>query len=250
MVTVISGNNMKTLKQDKDYSKGVPLLILWSLLALLQGCASEPPKEDDPFFAPIVIPQAAIPQAEVGSLYRAGFNMVLYNDRRAAQVGDIITVMLDERTISSKSAETKIDKKSSNDLNEASVLGSNLSFKGLGALSNLSLLTNPEHERSFNGKAEADQSNRLEGAISVVVSDVLPNGNMLVKGEKWIELNRGKEFIRVSGIIRPDDISPNNTVSSKMLANARISYSGTGDLADSNNQGWLGKFFGSSYWPF
>ncbi len=219
-------------------------------LLFLTACATEPETEDDPFFSPLVVPQPQPTEAEPGSLYRPGFNMVLFDDRRAAQIGDIITVMLNERTISSKSAETSIDKKSTNDMNEAKVLGSNLSFEGLGALSNLSMLTNPEVDRGFNGKSESDQSNRLEGAISVTVTDVLPNGNLVVKGEKWIELNRGKEFIRVSGFIRQDDISPNNTISSKKLANARISYSGTGELADAQKRGWLDHFFSSPIWPF
>lgn len=225
-------------------------IALICLCGLFSACASEPEKADDPFYAPIVVPQVMPPEPKVGSLYRPGFNMVLFDDRRASQVGDIITIMLDERTISSKSAGAKIDKNSKNELNEASVLGTNLSFDNLNILSNLSMLTNPEHKRSFNGKAEADQSNRLEGAISAVVSDVLPNGNLVVKGEKWIELNNGKEFIRVSGVVRQDDIKPDNTISSEKLANARISYSGTGDLAEASKRGWIDSFFSSSYWPF
>ncbi len=220
------------------------------LASLLVACTSAPPKLDDPFYSPTVVPQPKATVAQPGSLYRPGFNMVLFDDRRAAQVGDIITVLLNERTISSKSSETKIDKTSETTMNEANVLGTNLSFSGTGALSNLSMLTDPTVERAFNGKAEADQSNRLEGSISVTVSDVLPNGNLVVKGEKWIELNQGKEFIRVSGIIRQDDISPTNTISSQKLANARISYSGTGDLADANKRGWLDKLFSSPIWPF
>lgn len=84
----------------------------------------------------------------------------------------------------------------------------------------------------------------------MTVAEVLPNGNLVVRGEKWMTLNRGDEFIRISGIVRPDDISPNNTVVSTRLANAQISYSGTGTLADSQSMGWLARFFNSEYWPF
>ena len=122
--------------------------------------------------------------------------------------------------------------------------GASPSYKGL------SLENNIAHDRSFDGSADADQSNSLEGNITVTVSEILPNGNLVVRGEKWITLNRGDEFIRISGIIRPEDIAPDNTIISTRLANAKISYSGKGELADSQQMGWLSRFFNGSYWPF
>jgi len=71
-----------------------------------------------------------------------------------------------------------------------------------------------------------------------------------VRGEKWITLNRGDEYIRISGIIRPEDVSQENTISSTKLANARISYSGTGELAESQSMGWVSRFFNNPLWPF
>ena len=79
---------------------------------------------------------------------------------------------------------------------------------------------------------------------------LLPNGLLQIRGEKWMTLTNGKEFIRLSGLIRPDDVSSLNTIASTKVADARISYSGTGDLANANQQGWASKFFNSSYWPF
>jgi flagellar L-ring protein precursor FlgH len=80
--------------------------------------------------------------------------------------------------------------------------------------------------------------------------DVLPNNNLVVQGEKWFTLNQGKEYIRIAGVIRPQDVSPNNTLPSSKLADAQIAYSGEGFLADANNQGWFGQFLNSKWWPF
>ena len=102
---------------------------------------------------------------------------------------------------------------------------------------------------SFTGEADADQSNSLTGSISVNVIQVLTNGNLIVRGEKWITINNGDEFIRLTGMIRPQDISADNQIKSIKVANARIQYSGTGSFADTQKMGWLARFFNSSWWP-
>jgi len=84
----------------------------------------------------------------------------------------------------------------------------------------------------------------------VTVVEVLANGNLVVQGEKWININQGEEYIRLRGIVRPSDISPDNTIASVRVANAQIQYSGDGSLADANEQGWLAKFFNSPWMPF
>ncbi len=103
--------------------------------------------------------------------------------------------------------------------------------------------------RDFSGDATANQSNSLNGAISVTVVDVLPNSNLVIRGEKWLTLNQGDEYIRLTGIIRPADISPENEIVSTKVANARIQYSGTGSFARAQEKGWLTKFFDSAWWP-
>ena len=105
-------------------------------------------------------------------------------------------------------------------------------------------------DSSFNGQADSSQSNSLDGSITVSVVDRLANGNLLVAGEKWITLNQGEEFIRVQGIIRPVDIRPDNSIPSTKVADARITYSGKGELANSNKPGWLSRFFNSPWFPF
>lgn len=216
------------------------------LVALsLPACVTyERPVPGDPYYAPTVTPAATMPQRTEGSLYQTSYGMALFNDRKAHQVGDIITVTLTERTVSSKSSGVSVQKESGMDFSAGPVLGSVPSFRGN------TFETNMEQNRDFSGDAGADQSNSLQGSITVTVAEVLPNGALVVRGEKWMTLNRGDEFIRISGIVRPDDISQANTVASTRLANAQISYSGTGTLADSQSMGWASRFFNSAYWPF
>ena len=107
-----------------------------------------------------------------------------------------------------------------------------------------------ESDGTFKGDAKSNQSNSLNGQISVHVLRVLPNGNLIIRGEKWLTLNTGQEFIRLTGIVRAEDVSSANTVESTRVANARISYSGKGSLAESQEAGWLSRFFMSSMWAF
>ena len=108
------------------------------------------------------------------------------------------------------------------------------------------------YKDSMNTKREsdADQSNSLDGSISANVMQVLNNGSLVIRGEKWISINNGDEFIRVTGLVRSQDIKPDNTVDSTRMANARIQYSGTGTFADAQKVGWLSQFFMSDWWPF
>lgn len=220
------------------------LAVLLGAMSLSACFSNDKPTPGDPYYAPSVTPSAAIPQRTEGSLFQDSYGLSLFDDRKALHVGDIITITLTERTVSRKSSGVNVSKESDTSFNAGPLLGNNPAFKGS------TLETTLQQNREFNGDAGADQSNSLQGNITVTVAEVLPNGNLVVRGEKWMTLNRGDEFIRISGIVRPDDISPNNTVPSTRLANAQISYSGTGTLADSQSMGWLARFFNSGYWPF
>jgi Flagellar basal body L-ring protein len=223
-------------------------LIIAVLVVTLLGCVSEPPLPDDPYYAPVMQLNDAPTPPLNGSLFSDNSSMVLFTDRKARRVGDIINVLLKERTTSSKTSNVEVVKD-----NEISMGGSGGDAVLLGTipgLGNLTLTSDLVAEREFTGEADADQSNQLTGNISVTVVDVYPNGTLLVRGEKWLTLNRGDEYIRLSGLIRPDDISPENTIVSTKIANARIAYSGTGEFSDSQQMGWLGKFFNSPKWPF
>jgi len=225
------------------------------LLFILSACATtEPIKPDDPSYAPVVKPSVPKPRLQEGSLYNQNHSIALFGNTNSHSIGDIITINLDERTVSSKSSAVGIDKESDISLLEgaggnSTILGKSLA-KSLPIVGDIAIPLNAAQSRAFAGDASADQSNRLQGNISVTITDILPNGNLIVRGEKWLTLNRGEEFIRISGILRPEDVTLQNTVVSTKLANARIAYSGTGELANSQQQGWLQRFFNSTYWPF
>jgi len=217
-------------------------LVLVMVLVLLQGCtAMSRPRAvpDDPAWAP-VRPQAMMQKdPESGAIFQSSRNFNFYGDTIALNVGDVLTVLLQESTQASKNAETSISKENDVSLPEPTVLGK----------SNFGIGTDITHERDFEGSAEADQSNSLAGSISVTVTEVLPNGLLRVRGEKWLSLTNGSEYIRLTGLVRPQDIEPDNTVASTRIADARIAYGGTGDFDQANQMGWLGRFFNSEWWP-
>lgn len=212
---------------------------------MLTACSVLPgPKPGDPEYAPVTTATPAPPPASAGGIYQIGYGLSLFDDRRAYQVGDIVTIVLSERTSASKAANSEISKNSDIDMETGLVLGKT------PKLGSFSMETDVSAKRNFEAEADADQNNRLDGSIAVTISQIMPNGLLQVRGEKWITLNTGDEFIRISGLLRPEDINSKNQVPSTKLADARIAYSGTGALADANQPGWATRFFNSRYWPF
>ena len=226
-----------------------------SVLALsgvvsLAGCVAPTPKPNDPYYAP-VLPRTPLPAAaNNGSIYQAGFEQNLYSDRKAFRVGDIITITLNERTQASKNANSQMDKNSDNSIGLTSLFGSSLTTNNPIGGNDLSLNAGYSADRSTKGDAKSGQSNSLTGSITVTVADVLPNGIIAVRGEKWLTLNTGDELVRIAGLVRADDIATDNTVSSTRVADARITYSGTGAFADTSQPGWFDRFFLSPLFPF
>jgi flagellar L-ring protein precursor FlgH len=217
-------------------------LTLLLLLTLLGGCQSLPeirPEQESADYAPPDLDYSP-PPTTGGGLFRPGYSGALTQDRRAVRVGDILTIVLNESTQSSKSAGTSFGKRSSVGVPVPRVLGRNIS----------GIDTAISADRNFDGSAKSSQQNTLRGSIAVTVHQVLPSGVLVVKGEKWLQLNQGDEFIRLTGLVRLDDIDRNNQVSSQSVANARISYAGRGALNDSNSAGWLTRFFNHPLFPF
>jgi len=236
-------------------------IICFPLLAgllLSSGCMAPTAKPDDPYYAP-VLPRTPLPAAQNnGSIYQAGFENGLYDDRKAFRVGDIITITLNERTQASKNANSALKKDGSGTLGVPNLFGMtvapdnplrNISRLGM-TNDSLSLEASWNSQRANTGSGQAGQSNSLSGSVTVTVAEVLPNGILAVRGEKWMTLNTGDELMRISGLVRADDISTDNTVSSTRVADARITYSGTGAFADASQPGWMSRFFMSPLWPF
>ena len=214
---------------------------------LFTGCASteqEKTLPNDPNFAPILPEMEDEPLVPTGSLFKLNYVNNIYSDSKAHRVGDIISVILSESTQSQKSAKTELTKENSATLSPIT------GFGGAAVnIKNKAIQFGYGQESDFSGDSKANQANSLSGNISVHVLRVLTNGNLMIRGEKWISLNNGDEFIRLTGVVRSQDISSSNTVTSSKVANARIEYSGTGTFADVQEQGWLSKFFSSSWWP-
>ncbi|MCC6207072.1 MAG: flagellar basal body L-ring protein FlgH [Gammaproteobacteria bacterium] len=228
----------------------LPTLFILLAAALAAGCASTP-KHASGISEDIIRHAETAQPATAGAIYRVGLTSPLFEDIRPRRVGDIITVVLVERTNASKSASTSTSKDNSVDIANPTLFGSPLSF-GVGPLgSNPRTLENSlESSKTFDGEGESAQSNQLTGNVTAVVTEILPNGYLRIYGEKMISINQGDEHITLSGIIRPTDILSDNTISSTLIAGAEISYGGTGVVADTSDMGWLGKFFNGKWWPF
>lgn len=246
---------MKTLFKNKQnhtrwFAIVITRCVVLVMCLLFSACVvQQPQRPNDPYYAPVLQTSPVPSVAQNGSLFQANVAMDLYSDTKASRVGDIITVSLQESTTSSKSSAIGVVKDNdTNVLSDESGVGTILGTTP--SLGSFGLSTNLIAEREFKGESEADQSNRLTGNISVTVVNVYPNGTLAIRGEKWMTLNRGDEYIRISGLVRPQDVSPDNTIVSTKIANARITYSGEGELADSQKMGWLSRFFNSPIWPY
>lgn len=225
----------------------------------LAGCASSNIKSD-PAYAPARPQPAAAALVNNGAIYQTssaepGYNLALFEDQRARRVGDMLTILLVERTNASKEAKTNTKKENAVDIKNPTLLGATPQFSTPGLLPlnsnrNNTLATTLDSTQNFSGSGDSSQKNSLSGSITVTVSEVLPNGYLVVRGEKLITLNQGDEYMRFSGIVRPRDISAGNSVLSTQVANAQITYAGKGQVADANALGWLARFFLSALWPF
>ena len=218
--------------------------LLIGLILFTSGCSHiRPSSKAD--FAPVVRPAITSQNIYKGaSLYQPS-NMLLFEDPRPHKIGDLLTVVLQESTNASKKASTATSKSESNTLASPTLFGNLVTNNGTEILN-----TDTAQDRAFAGDGDSSQSNSLTGNITVTVVDVLTNHNLVVEGEKWLTLNQGDEYVRIKGVIRPQDVRADNTVLSTRIADAQIAYSGEGFVHDSNEQGWLSQFFNSKWWPF
>ena len=203
----------------------------------------------DPEYARVTPPVVAPAPPVNGTIYSPmSYRMALFEDLKARRVGDILTIKLVEKTNASKSADTNVDKDTDVSVTNPTLFGVSPSFQ-VGSKT-LTLENSLASSKSFAGKGESNQSNSLDGDITVTVAEVLGNGDLLVRGEKILTLNRGHEQIRFSGVVRTADIAADNTVLSTRVADATIIYVGEGEVADASKNGWLTRIFLSVFFPF
>lgn len=158
----------------------------------------------------------------------------LTSGHRAGSVGDVLTVALVERTVGSTTATTGTDRNGSIGLTPPTT-----GPLSLLSASDASLGGNSQ----FAGRGASSQANALSGEITVTVTEITPAGMLRIEGTKQLRINRGNETVRVSGLIRPTDIGADNRVPSTRIADARIDYTGRGEVARASRQGWLQRFF-------
>ncbi len=232
------------------------MLLICLLGSMLLGCNSTPRR--DPMFAPSYPAPRPSPmpaQVTTGAIYQPGYDVVLFEDARARRIGDILTVRLVENTNAQKSSSTDITRDQNSSVSNPTLLGATPQFDlpsvaPLGSTEDNNLQTSIESNHEFEGSSAAQQRNSLSGDITVTVADVLPNGYLMVRGEKRLNLNQGNEYVKIAGIVRPIDILPDNSVPSTKIADATIVYNGDGATADANKIGWLARFFVSALFPF
>ena len=226
------------------HSAKTTMLFTSAILGLTSVACSVTPVIE-PSFKPAEPPVTIVNATTNGSIYQVSNNRFFFEDIRARRVGDVINVILDERTDATKRATTSANKGTTIGLPSPTLFGGNATARGREILANdISAST------EFAGTADSSQSNRLNGSVAVVVDQVLSNGNLRIRGQKRLTLNQGSEVVQVSGLIRPVDITPQNTILSNQIADASITYGGSGLLADSNRAGWMTRLFTSALWPF
>ena len=210
------------------------------LLCCLSGCLS---RQDAPQPDYANALEALEQQRPVnGAIFASYQSTALIEDPKAQNVGDILTVLLVERTDASKKASTSTSKETSVEHANPELLGRPITHNGQPLLS-----ASVEGDQSFRGQGASSQSNSLAGTITVTVLERYPNGNLKVAGRKQLSLNQASEYVSIAGIVRPIDISTQNTVTSDRLALAEISYGGKGAMNDSNSMGFLARFFNSPW---
>ncbi len=219
-------------------------LILIVLIINVTACARKISLRN-PAYSPISPKMIHFDAPTDGAIFQNGMRVGFFDNMRARDVGDILTITLRENTNANKSARTETTKGAI--INETSpiITGQEVKVNDKNVLQNT-----VDSDRRFSSQGQSAQSNNMSGELTVTVVKVFPNRNLLVRGEKLIMLNQGNEYLRVMGIVRPEDIESDNTVMSSRVANAQISYGGEGVINDANKMGWLSKFFQSAAWPF
>ena len=221
-------------------------LALFAIVYLLQGCATEPVDmvlRPSPEFQPVYPLAADRQKIATGGIYSNRQSDAWFGRGRNYQVGDIITVLLNESTQAARTQNTDVSRESKNSLPS----GLNTKFGNISPFLDGSNIN--ANNNSSKGTGKADQQASLSGSVAVTVVEILANGNLVIRGEKKVGLAEGTEVIQVSGVIRPEDVGPNSTVQSRRLANAQIAYRGSGDLANATRAGW-GTSLMHKYWPF
>ncbi|MCL6582448.1 MAG: flagellar basal body L-ring protein FlgH [bacterium] len=217
---------------------------------LENGAALDLSQQEDDSAASKKCTPSATSASSNGSLWSdsssAGY---LFVDPRARAVGDIVTVNIVERASASGNASTKAGRKSSVSADVTSLLGLEKSAASRNPNLDPTNLLSASASNSFDGSGEISRSGRVSATLSARVIRVLPNRNLLIRGTRQVTINNEQQLIVIQGIIRPEDIAPDNTVSSTSIADAQIAYTGRGVMSEKQHPGWLSRII-DLVWPF
>ncbi len=244
----------------KQFKNLILFTVYFSLFTALFGCASGLQEARDIKEAPMPPRYIETKGKEVysteGSLWHN--NASLFEDRTAKRVNDLVTVLINEKSAASKKATTTADRDSSGDYDMTKFFGMNTDFglqklpmangfyKGTNVFSPSAKGTG---KSKFGGKGDTTREGTLTATITAKIVEVLPNSNLVIESRKEILVNNEKEILVFRGLIRPDNISPNNTILSQYVADAQIYLVGNGVLDDKQSPGWLVRFLDKA-WPF
>lgn len=173
----------------------------------------------------------------------------LFIDKRASRVGDIITVLISESSSASKKASTDLERESSLTAALSALLGYEEAIRAKNSRFNPDSALSMSTTNDFESDGTTSRSGQLTATISAKIVEVLPNGNMAIEGRREITVNEEEQIIKLTGVIRPEDIDPDNTIQSRFIADAKITYTGEGVLGDKQRPGWFARIF-DIIWPF
>ena len=214
-------------------------ILLLGVTGLGSACSTYVENEASLAFEPIYPAAHITPedQAPTGGIFKESGGGLFASDIRARDVGDILTVSLNETFSATKAQQAASSKNDTFGVTLPTALPNILT----GGYDKNAAGLNAGTARSFSGSGTALQSNSLTGLLTVTVTRVFDNGNMEIAGQKKLTLNNGDEYVRLTGLIRPEDIAANNTIISNRIADAEIVYVGAGEIADASQQGWLSR---------
>lgn len=234
------------------------VLISCFLLAFLSGCQGLKDAREiksAPMPQKYYATRESEPVSPDGSLWKDAAS--LYEDRKARRVNDLLTILIAENVTATNTASTNDSADSSADYAVADLFGANLDFgiqklpliKKLYPGTKFTPTASGSSKSKFAGKGDTSRKGTITATITAKVVEVLPNYNMVIESRKEVVVNNEKQIVVLRGIVRPDDISTNNTVASTFVADAQIYLVGDGVLADKQSQGWLVRAL-DSVWPF
>jgi flagellar L-ring protein precursor FlgH len=236
----------------------VILAIVALLVGIAGGCGTGSAARKAP--SPQVTQKAALrspplqqypppaPQTE-GSLFSDEAQPFLFTDVRANNVGDIVTINIVETSKASKQTQTNLGRNNEVQASLKALLGYETNLPGVGGDYSPSTAIDAKFGSKFTGNGKTTRNETMSAQISARVIQILPNGDLVLRGSREVTVNNEKQYLIIQGVVRPQDISPDNTVLSSYIADARIDYTGKGDLSDQQRQGWASRVL-NVIWPF